>query len=83
MNKFKLIQSLIRNLIPILRFNFHYFPLSQAVKLPVFLNHAHLHVLKGTVKINADRIRPGMIRLGYPWTCMKQSQGFHWLNWGG
>lgn len=83
MSKFKLILSLIRNIIPIVRFNFHYLPLSQAVKLPVFLNHAHLHVLKGTVRIEADRIRTGMIRLGYPWTCMKQVPGFHWLNSGG
>lgn len=83
MKKYKLVFSLIRNIISILRFNFHYFPLSQAIKLPVFLNHAHLHVMKGTVRIETDRIRPGMIRFGYPWTCMKQNKGFHWLNSGG
>ena len=83
MKKYKLIFSLIRNIIPILRFNFHYFPFSQAIKLPVFLNNAHLHVMKGTGRIEADKIRPGMIRLGFSWTCMKQNKGFHWLNWGG
>lgn len=83
MKKYKLIFSLIRNIIPILRFNFHYFPFSQAIKLPVFLNNAHLHVMKGTVRIEADKIRPGMIRLGFSWTCMKQNKGFHWLNCGG
>ena len=83
MKQCRLIFSLIRNIIPILRFNFHYFPFSQAIKLPVFLNNAHLHVMKGTVRIEADEIRPGMIRLGFPWTCMKQNKGFHWLNSGG
>lgn len=83
MKKYKLIFSLIRNIIPILRFNFHYFPFSQAIKLPVFLNNAHLHVMKGTVRIEADKIRPGMIKLGFSWTCMKQNKGFHWLNLGG
>lgn len=81
--KLKLLFSVIRNIVPIVRFNFHYFPFSQAIKLPVFLNHAHLRVLKGSVKIEANRIHPGMIRLGYPWTCMKQNKGFHWLNSGG
>lgn len=83
MKKYKLVFSLIRNIIPILRFNFHHFPFSQAIKLPVFLYNAHLHVMKGTVRIEADVIRPGMIRLGFPWTCMKQNKGFHLLNSGG
>lgn len=39
--------------------------------------------MKGTVRIEADEIRPGMIRLGFPWTCMKPNKGFHWLNSGG
>ena len=81
--KLKLLFSVIRNIVPIVRFHFHYFPFSQALKLPVFLNHAHLRFLKGSVKIEANRIHPGMIRLGYPWTCMKQNKGFHWLNSGG
>lgn len=39
--------------------------------------------MKGTVKIETDRVRTGMIRLGKRWTCMNQRLGFHWLNWGG
>lgn len=46
MKKYKQMFSLIRNIIPILRFNFHYFPFSQAIKLPVFLNNAHVSVQK-------------------------------------
>lgn len=83
MKKFHIFLSVARNIVTILRFNFHYFPFSQAIRLPVFLNNAHLKVMKGTVKIDTDKIQPGMIRLGYPWTCMKQAKGFYWLNWGG
>lgn len=73
---------LIPNLIPIIRFNFHYLPFKQAIYLPVFIKNARLKVLKGQVSIEAKRIYPGMIRLGFPSSCMVTNKGFYWLNRG-
>lgn len=81
--KLRLAIRILRYIIPIVRFNFHYLPWRQAIKLPIILYKPKFRVLKGTVKINTEHIRTGMIKLGYPWTCMHQQMGFYWLNHGG
>ena len=48
-----------------LRFNLKYFPLSQAILLPVYISRkTWLNCLKGSIKING-RIKPGMITIGF------------------
>ena len=81
--KLRLAIRILRYIIPIVRFNFHYLPWRQAIKLPIILYKPKFRVLKGTVKINTEHIRTGMIKLGYPWTCMHQQMGLYWLNQGG
>lgn len=49
-----------------LLFNFHYFPLKTAIKLPVWLTHkVRLKSLKGKVVIDTENIKRGMITIGY------------------
>jgi len=49
-----------------LLFNFHYFPLKVAIKLPVWLTHkVRLKALKGNVIIESENIRRGIILIGY------------------
>lgn len=49
-----------------LLFNFHYFPIRNAIKLPVLLTHkVRLKKLKGRVILQAKEIRRGMISIGY------------------
>lgn len=79
----RLLLSFLLNFVSIVRFNFHYFPFMQAIKFPVFLKNAKLRVLKGTVKIESTSIKPGMIKLGFPNSCMVTHKGFSWLNRGG
>mgnify|MGYP005868018019 FL=1 len=49
-----------------LLFNFHYFPFKKAMKLPVWLTHrVRLKSLKGEVILQSEKIRRGMITIGY------------------
>ena len=54
----------LRMLLPSLWFNFKYLPFKQAVKLPILLYKPTFLELKGSVVIESDSIRFGMIRLG-------------------
>lgn len=68
MHKIKILISLMWCYFPWIHktiyFNFKYLPLSQAIKLPIFLKKPHFIKLKGSVQIQADRIHPGMIQMG-------------------
>ena len=49
-----------------LLFNFQYFPFKTAIKLPVWLTHkVRLKSLKGEVILQTEKIRRGMITIGY------------------
>lgn len=61
------VRELLRVLAPIatLRFNLHYFPFTDAIKLPVFVyKHTRLVQLRGNLKITSP-IHSGMIKLGH------------------
>ena len=64
-------------------FNFHYLPLWQAVKLPILLYKPRFLELKGTVRIESDNIRTGMIRLGFPTVSLYPNTGIMIENHGG
>ena len=47
-------------------FNFKYLKLKQAIKLPIIISHrVWLSKTKGNINITSDRIKPGMIRIGF------------------
>ncbi|MGQ9644556.1 MAG: acyltransferase, partial [Ignavibacterium sp.] len=49
-----------------LLFNFHYFNFKTAIKLPVWMTHkVRLKSLKGEVILQTEKIRRGMITIGY------------------
>lgn len=61
-------------------FNLHYFPLKQAIKVPIFIYNP-IYVSKlGKVKIEGS-ISRGMIRLGR-YTCPMYNKGIKWENKG-
>ncbi len=63
LNKFYLYLRAIPNT---LRFNLRYFPLAVAIRLPVLVSHrVWLMQMRGTVKITAPTLRPGMIKIGF------------------
>lgn len=65
-------------------FNFHYLPFRQAIKMPIILNGAQLYAMKGTVKIESDFIRKGMIKLGMEGVYLfYPHRGVTWQNHGG
>ncbi|WP_297830178.1 hypothetical protein [uncultured Rikenella sp.] len=65
MKRLKLLVKLFWNLPQILIFNFHYLPLKQAIRLPVWLFNVKSNALKGKVVIKSDKVNPGMIRMGH------------------
>lgn len=54
----------LRSLPKTIYFNFHYLPFRQAVKLPILLYRPHFQTLGGSVKIESNNIKRGMICLG-------------------
>lgn len=73
---------LLFSLPTIIRFNYHYLPFKQAVKLPIWLKKADLVSMKGTVRIEAEKISMGMIQLGYRDTSIYPNDGIMWENKG-
>jgi acetyltransferase-like isoleucine patch superfamily enzyme len=85
MSSIKKIKELLKiSIIKTIYFNFHYLPFKQAIKLPIFLYNPKLKLMNGTVKIEAEKIKPGMIRMGkwivslYP----NYKQGIMWEHRG-
>ena len=66
-----------------LYFNFHYLPLKQAIKLPIFLYKPKLLKCSGKVIIETETIKPGMIRLGEYTVSLYPNKGMVWENHGG
>ena len=87
------IEDLLFNRVNLLRtiyFNFHYLPFSQAKKLPIYLHRPKFQRdwggqtfrLHGKVKIEADEIKRGMIRLGFIQATTHPDNGILWSNEG-
>lgn len=57
--------NIIRSIPKTLRFNFHYFPLRKAVKLPVVVSHrTYLRELHGKVEL-PEKVNTAMIKIGF------------------
>lgn len=51
---------------PTVFYNFYYLPLRQAIVLPIWIHKPHfVKFYRGGIRIEADKIKPGMIRLGF------------------
>ena len=72
----------VHSLIPSLFFNFYYLPISQAIKLPIWVYKPHFHKLKGKVLIKSGSVKPGMIRIGFMGGHMYPNRGFDWTHEG-
>lgn len=72
--------SLIKTLI----FNFKYLPFHQAIKLPILLFKVKFKALQGQIKIDADNISFGMIKLGQKMNSLYENSNsrFIWENKG-
>lgn len=62
--------------IPTVRFNLHYFPFRQAVKLPVYVFDARFLVTKGSVTLPQGEISRAMIKIGMPETGLCRGRKF-------
>ena len=63
-------------------FNFRHLPFKQACRLPILIGASRISTCRGRVRIESDRIRPGMIRLGRKCTGIFPRQRFLWENRG-
>ena len=46
--------------------SFHFFPLKEAIKLPIFIRYnTKIQSLKGVVKINQGGVNTAMLRIGF------------------
>lgn len=63
-DKIRLLKQYFWYLLPTIYFNFHYLPFRQAIKLPILLYRPKYISLKGTVKIESEKVHFGMIKLG-------------------
>lgn len=63
-DKIRLLKQYFWYLLPTIYFNFHYLPFRQAIKLPILLYRPKFISLKGTVKIESEKVHFGMIKLG-------------------
>ncbi|MCQ2246599.1 MAG: hypothetical protein MJZ69_07425 [Bacteroidaceae bacterium] len=64
MSKYKFLKPYLPYLLKSIYFNFKFLPFKQAIKLPILLAKPHFIKLKGKVRIEADYISTGMIRMG-------------------
>lgn len=64
MSKYKFLKPYLPYLLKSIYFNFKFLPFKQAIKLPILLAKPHFIKLKGEVRIEADHISTGMIRMG-------------------
>ncbi len=66
-----------------LYFNFKYLQLKQAFYLPIFLYKVKLLKCKGSLTIESDNIKPGMIKIGVNTVSLYPKGGNVWENHGG
>ena len=74
---------ILRNIFQTIYFNFHYLPFRQAIRLPIILYKPHFLKLKGEVKIESNKIKFGMIKMGFRMCGVYPDSGFTWENHGG
>lgn len=81
MSRINLLFQFLRFLPWTLRFNFHYLPFSQAIKLPILLYKPKLLTLNGIIRISGG-VKFGMIKLGFNQVSIYPNSGITWSNSG-
>ena len=76
-------RHLLRSILPTIWFNFHYLPFRQAIKLPIWLYKPKLYKCAGSIEIDLDTVKTGMIRLGFLIETVYPNRGILWDNRGG
>lgn len=64
MNAYRFIRYYLFDILNSIYFNIKYLPLRQAIKLPILLSNVRLAKTKGSINIQADKIKFGMILIG-------------------
>ena len=64
-------------------FNFKYLPTSMAIKLPIVLHNVKFDDLRGSIRIESNNIRPGMINIGTWGVKVFPNSPSVWQNHGG
>lgn len=82
-NKIRLNLWMLRSLPYSIYFNFKYLPFRQAVKIPIMFYKPTFLSLNGSVKIDAERISMGMIKLGKLENSLYPNSGIVFENKGG
>ena len=78
-NKIRILVCLLWSI----RFNFHYLPFRQAIRLPVLFEVIPTFLcMKGVVRIENENIRPGIIRIGETFAPFYKRETFRWKNLG-
>lgn len=81
--RLKKLHRLLASMLWSIRFNFHYLPLRQAVKLPIWIYKADFLCMKGKVIIDSPIIKTGMIQMGFREASIYPNTGIMWENKGG
>ena len=55
---------IVRGILSSIYFNFHHLPFRQAIYMPILLRRPKIVSAKGKIHIQAEKITPGMIKLG-------------------
>lgn len=74
---------IFRSLLHTAYFNFHYLPFRQAIKFPIFLYKPKLLKCNGKVRIEAEHVTPGMVRMGEHMVSLYPNNGITFENHGG
>jgi acetyltransferase-like isoleucine patch superfamily enzyme len=86
MNIFKKIwdkRSVFRSLLYSIYFNFYYLPIKQAWRLPILLYKPDLLKMKGKVILDVEKVKTGMIQIGFRKVSLYPNHGFIYENKGG
>ncbi|MFR9581673.1 MAG: hypothetical protein SNH01_03265 [Rikenellaceae bacterium] len=73
----------MRSIFSSIWFNFHYLPFKQAVKLPILLYKPKLLRCQGTISIESDKVKFGLIKLGKYNVSIYPNSGIIYENKGG
>jgi acetyltransferase-like isoleucine patch superfamily enzyme len=76
-------RCVFRSLLYTIYFNFHYLPLKQAWRLPIFLYKPELLKMNGKVILDFPDLKMGMIKLGFRTVSLYANNGIIWENHGG
>lgn len=82
-SKLILALRILRSLPYSIFFNFTYLPLKQAIRIPILLYKPNLLKLKGSVVIESEKVKFGMIMLGFFTVSLYRNDGIVWENHGG